>query len=282
MMKRFFVLLSGVLLITVVHADERILDTRDGREVSRTELVETIRHRDFILLGELHDNPRHHQARGELLQLLAPADPVVVAEHLEYGKSFASSGDLEADLGRAGFDARGWEWPLHAPLFQAIVDLGLPLLGGNMSPPQAKQAVREGPSALPALLAARITQYPLSPEAEQALDRDLEQGHCGHMPAKWLPGMRLAQRARDAAMLDMLEKAPTRPAILVAGNGHVRKDYGIPSMIGANTYVSIGFAESPVSEVSQYRSYDYVWVTDPARREDRCAQTAQGFKDSAN
>jgi uncharacterized iron-regulated protein len=95
-----------------------------------------------------------------------------------------------------------------------------------------------------------------------------------------LPGMRLAQRARDAAMLAALENAPGRPAILVAGNGHVRKDYGIPSLMGTSSHVSVGFIESPVPDATQYRMYDYVWVTDPAQREDRCAEMAQGFKDS--
>ena len=279
-MKRFFALLSGALLISVAHADERILDTRDGREVSRAALVEMLRNRDFILLGELHDNPQHHQARAEIIEQLASCRPTVVAEHLEYGKRFETRGDLETDLAQAGFDARGWEWPLHRPLFQKIVDLGLPLLGGNLPPEQARKAVREGTDALPAPLASRIARHPLSPEAEQALDRDLEQGHCGHMPAKWLPGMRLAQRARDAAMLAALENAPGRPAILVAGNGHVRRDYGIPSLMGASSHVSIGFIESPAPDATQYRMYDYVWVTDPAQREDRCAQMAQGFKDS--
>ena len=279
-MKRFFALLSGALLISVVHADERILDTRDGREVSRAELVESLRNQNFILLGELHDNPQHHQARAEIVEQLASGRPTVVAEHLEVGKTLVASGNLEADLAKAGFDARGWEWPLHRPLFQKIVDLGLPLLGGNLPPEQARKAVRDGPSALPAPLAARIARHPLSPEAEQALDRDLEQGHCGHMPAKWLPGMRLAQRARDAAMLAALENAPGRPAILVAGNGHVRKDYGIPSLMGTSSHVSVGFIESPVPDATQHRMYDYVWVTDPAQREDRCAQMAQGFKDS--
>jgi uncharacterized iron-regulated protein len=282
MMKRLIALLSGVLLLWSAHADERILDTHDGRELSPAELAESLRTQDFILLGELHDNPRHHQARADLLQLLAPVRPVVVAEHLEAGKTFVASGDLEADLAKAGFDARGWEWPLHRPLFQAIVDLGLPLLGGNLPPEQARKAVREGAGTLPASWRARIAEHPLSPEAEQALDHDLEQGHCGHMPPKWLPGMRLAQRARDAAMLDTLEKAPGRPAVLIAGNGHVRKDYGIPSMMGTKKYVSIGFVEAPESDASHYRIYDYIWITDPAQREDRCAQMGQDFQGSAN
>ena len=274
-MIRVLLLLLGCLMAAPSFADERILDTRDGRELTRMELVSEINDLDFILLGELHDNAAHHSARAELLALLKPASPPVVAEHLQYGKVFTPRGDLLADLELAGFDAQGWEWPMHRPLFQAIVELELPLLGGNLAPTQAKQVVRDGSGALPQHLADRIARHPLTSEAEQALDRDLKLGHCGHMPDKMLPGMRLAQRARDAAMLDTLQNADAHPAVLVAGNGHVRKDYGIPSLMEGQSYVSIGFAEEPLDNSQETRQFDYLWITQPASRNDPCASFGQ-------
>lgn len=142
-------LLLALLLGCTVHAEEKIVDTRDGTTLTREQLVQAVAARDFILLGELHDNPLHHQYRAELLQSLAPLRPTVVAEHLEYGKTFAPQGDLETGLAQAGFDMQGWQWPLHRPLFQAIADAQFPLLGGNIRPGLARQIVREGVSALP-------------------------------------------------------------------------------------------------------------------------------------
>lgn len=274
-MTRMLILLLGWLMAFAAVAGERILDTQDGRVLTRKQLASEIAGKDYLLLGELHDNAAHHRARAGLLTLLKPAPLVVVAEHLQYGKAFSPQGDLLANLELAGFDARGWEWPLHEPLFQAIADLGLPLLGGNLAPAEAKQVAREGRGALPSRLAERIARHPLTPEAEQALDRDLALGHCGHMPDKMLSGMRLAQRARDAAMLDILENAHAHPAVLVAGNGHVRKDYGIPSLIDSSSYVSIGFVEEPVANPQDFRQFDYLWVTEPASRNDPCAQWNQ-------
>ena len=280
-MARALVLLLGCLIAVTALAGERILDTRDGRELTREQLTREISGRDFILLGELHDNSAHHRARGALLALLQPASPVVVAEHLHYGQAYIPRGNLLADLERAGFDPRGWEWPLHRPLFEAVSELGLPLLGGNLPPAQAKQVMREGLPALPERLAVLIARHPLAPEAAQALDRDLERGHCGHLPAGMLPGMRLAQRARDAAMLDTLQKAPSRPVVLLAGNGHVRKDYGIPSLLEQESYVSIGFVEEPLENVQDYRHFDYLWVTEAAARDDSCATLGQHTGSSA-
>jgi uncharacterized iron-regulated protein len=262
------------------HAD-RILDTRDGRTLEPAQLAAEIGEKDYILLGEQHDNARHHAARAELLALLAARSPVIVAEHLEYGKTFESQGDLEADLQRAGFNSKGWRWPLHQPLFQGIADLKLPLLGCNLSAADAKRVLREGATALPETLATRIAHHPLSSQGEQALTADLERGHCGHITAERLPGMRLAQRGRDAAMFVTLRNAPKRPAVLLAGNGHVRRDYGVPTLIDEGSTVSVGFIEEPVANAADYRQYDYVWITDRPQRDDMCAQMAQNRPSTA-
>jgi uncharacterized iron-regulated protein len=63
-----------------------------------------------------------------------------------------------------------------------------------------------------------------------ALRRELEEGHCGALPPQALGGMAAAQRYRDAHMADALLGAAQRhgSAILIAGNGHVRADRGVP------------------------------------------------------
>ena len=70
-------------------AAERIVDLGNQREISREALVASLKQGEFILLGELHDNPVHHADRAWLLEKLAAARPVIVAEHLERGRSAA-------------------------------------------------------------------------------------------------------------------------------------------------------------------------------------------------
>lgn len=274
---RFFLVLLLGLLAAQAQAEERIVDLRDSTVISTELLTGRIAESDFILLGEVHDNPHHHERRGELLAALKPLSPVLVAEHLEIGKTFASSSNLQQDLEAAGFNAKGWRWPLHQPLFESAVQNGVPLIGGNIPRETARDVVRKGLDVLPADLQTLITKAPLDADAQKTLDDSLIQGHCGHMSEAMLPGMRLAQRARDAAMFSALRHADLRPAILVAGNGHVRKDYGIPSLIRHHLpdakYVSIGFIEdTPEINIGQELrdQYDYVWITEPAQRDDPC------------
>jgi uncharacterized iron-regulated protein len=233
---------------------------------------------EFVLLGELHDNAAHHRDRGELLIALKSHAPSIVAEHLESGKTVVAGSDLQADLERAGFDAKGWGWPLHQPLFAAVISAGMPLSGGNIPRATARNIARAGESALPEEITQLIAETPLDAEAREKLDADLLHGHCGQLDATMLPGLRLAQRARDATMFNALRSTTQRPSILVAGNGHVRLDYGVPSLIRHylpdSRFVSIGFVEEPA--VGLQAQYHYLWITEPTPRSDPCSTFKTG------
>ncbi len=257
-------------------AAERIVDVRSGEEISREHLIAVIAGSDFVLLGELHDNVRHHELRGKLIAELPASTTRVVAEYLEQDRKPAATGELLPALEAAGFDAKAWQWPAHQPLFAAIRDAGMKLVGGNISRSMARDIVRRGEEGIPLALADIIARSPLGGDALAALDADLLRGHCGQLPATMLPGLRLAQQARDAAMFATLTEEPAKPAILVAGDGHVRTDYGVPRLLRqhrpGSTVVSVAFVEEgeppPVSPASQ--PYDYLWITEPASRSDPC------------
>lgn len=261
------------------NTEERIIDLRTGQSITRATLLTQIRQQDVVLLGEVHDNPRHHALRGQLLLELAAGQPYVVAEQLEYGKRYQQQGALLDDLARAGFSAQSWDWPVHEALFRSIAEAGITLVGGNLPLDSARRVVREGEAALPPALSAILQQAPLTEAASKALDQDLLDGHCGHLKASMLPGMRLSQRARDAAMFSALREGPAeRLKILLAGNGHLRSDYGVPVMLQAllpqQKWLSIAFIEPdamPDVEPGLQRRYTHVWVTPAQERPDPCA-----------
>jgi uncharacterized iron-regulated protein len=66
--------------------------------------------------------------------------------------------------------------------------------------------------------------------------------------------------------------------VLVAGNGHVRKDYGVPqalsALVPALKQTAVGFyeADSPREELvkSLAGRYDIVWLSEAAERSDPC------------
>lgn len=280
-------MLLGVLLLSQ-SAIAQIIDIKSGKEISAQVLAERLRTADIVLLGELHDNVRHHELRGRLIAQFADPGRTVVAEHLPDTGQVVFQSDTRADLEAAGFDAAGWEWPAHQALYEQIRARGLTLVGGNLPKERARQIFLQGVTGLPDRMAQTYASARLDGPAEKSLDHDLIEGHCGKLPDRYLLRMRFAQRIADIAMAHAL--LDHRPSVLVAGNGHVRKDYGVPQVLAAAAptlkQLSVGFLERsgdpqrPVQESAQdlinsvSNQYDFVWLTERAERKDPC----QDFK----
>ena len=256
-----------------------------GQQFTAEQALAVLRQSSHVLLGEVHDNPVHHAERAKLLAALADRRPTVIFEHFPRSANAAlataPAGDLEGWLYRAGFDRKGWAWPVHRPLIEAALAARLPLRGGNLERDEARQIARQGAQAAPADLRASLAQ-PLPQAAADALDRGLVDGHCGQLPASAVPRMRDAQAARDASMADAMQRALAEGAqsvVLLAGNGHVRRDHGVPLWIalfqpGARV-VSVGFlevgADGHLPTLADRAVYDLVWVTPRQPRPDPCA-----------
>ena len=265
-----------VLLGAMQAARAQIIDLSSGQEISEQVLIDRLRSQDIVLLGELHDNAQHHALRAQLIRRIARDKLSVVAEHLPSTARVVREGALLADLQAAGFDPQAWSWPLHAPLFEAIRSAGLPLVGGNLPKGFSKQLFSQGASALSAPLGQTYRTATLSEAASQQLDQDLIDGHCGKLPERYIEPMRLVQRATDVSMAQaLLDRVPS---LLVAGNGHVRKDYGVPQVLNATTpalrVTAVGFVEADGMREELLQSlkgrYDVVWFSQPAERSDPC------------
>lgn len=276
----------GACANTPTPSPDHIVDTATGRTLTWEDVSRRLRGVDIALLGELHDNPRHHARRA---QLLAGFDePVsVVVEHLPRGaepqlRAEASGEMLRQTLEDSGFDAKGWRWPLHEPLFLAIARGGHRLSGGNLDREAAHRLARDGLPLMPADLAAWVEAAPLSIAGRAALEQDLRRGHCGQLSPTRTPGLVAAQRGRDAAMAQVLLSHLARvrlangvgPVILLAGNGHVRRDHGVPVLLSSRTasarILSVGFMEPETSTTPADLPYDIAWTTPMATSDDPC------------
>ncbi len=269
-------LVASALASLTAFSNAEIIDLHTGSEISDAALVEILKSADVVLLGELHDNKFHHELRGSLIARFANSQRSIVSEHLPAPLQVSFGSDTKSDLEAAGFDPEGWGWPVHQSLYDHLREKGLAVFGGNLPKAEARQIFLQGASGLPDRMAKTYAQSRLDEKAERALDRDLVDGHCGKLPDKYLLRMRFAQRITDLSMTHAL--LDHRPAVLVAGNGHVRKDYGVPQILSSVApslrLVSIGFLErssdTPGLLKSVLGQYDYVWLTDRAERQDPC------------
>jgi uncharacterized iron-regulated protein len=278
----------------------RVWDVHRQCFVSLSALKDAARQANFVLLGETHDNPRHHLLQAEVLQSLIASGrrPALAFEMLDISQQGAVDravkdmpGDPQALAEAVGWPNSGWpEFSLYEPIFTAGLGAKLPVVAANLPPQQVKATVYEGASALDGAVRKRIErQGPLPEKARLELREEMRSSHCGELPDEWLDPMILAQRARDAEMAQRLEAADQgQGAVLIAGSGHVRDDRGVPALLEKDNphkrVLSISFIEvspeatRPADYAAQWGGalpFDYVVFTPAAQRADPCAQLRQ-------
>jgi uncharacterized iron-regulated protein len=277
------------------------------------EVWDTIRGGGIVLLGEVHDNPEHHAVRGDILwPRLQPVvstrglRPAALFEHIRTSQQ----PQLDAFRGKAARSQRSWGandllrmldweasgWPsgtIFRPLFQAALSAKLPILPANTVRERMRTLVRGDRSGATAEELARIEIAGRMPAALlEALAAELADSHCGMVPASAFGAMSLAQRYTDAHMAGSLITAAEKygGAFLLAGNGHVRTDRGVPwyvrQMAPGRKVLAVMLMEvedgkdDPVAYLPRTpdgaTAADYVLFTPRHDRPDPCEKMRQG------
>lgn len=238
----------------------KIWNAASARFMTRDALVENLRRAHFRLLGEVHDNPDHHAIQAGLLEALGASGikPLVAFE--QFNSDFdtllqqrLTSGPVTAeDVATAvHFNRQGWNWDFYRPLVDIALRYGMPLRAANLSRPAAAQVAKEGWAGFgQERIAALQLQTVWSAAREQALRTIIFEGHCGALPDSVVPRLANAQRVRDATLAWAMRTDNRDGSLLIAGNGHVRRDLGVPLYVsaGSKPLCAVGIVEVSAGE----------------------------------
>lgn len=236
---------------------------------------------DIVMLGEVHDNVEQHRLRLEVLQraLARGWRPAVVMEQFDIQRQAdidrarrERPGDAQHVIDVAG--GPGWKWDLYRPYIALALAYKLPLLAGNLSRADAEKVVRRGFTAVfdRARLVTLKLDRPIPPAWWAAQEREIDAGHCHALPASLLPAMTRAQLARDAVMAHVVSEHASSGVLLLAGDGHVRRDLGVPRWLDArlaSRVLSVGYLER--GDTAPSGAYDAVVYTARQPRAPVCA-----------
>jgi uncharacterized iron-regulated protein len=273
---------------------------REARFVDERALVDALHAARLRFIGEVHDHAGQHELRARLVASLADQRPAAVMEIFDIGhdaalaRAQASGGDADAIATAGGLDRAAWRWPLHRPLVEAALAARLPIRAANVARAELMALARSGDGAR---WQERIAATRWGEHEQRAMHDTIVDAHCGALPADAVPAIAFAQRIRDAAMADALAAAARDAggAVLLAGNGHVRRDIGAPRYVAAAELprgdadmIAVAFEEADAGEmrsaafarryVAEHPGYDYVWFTLPAARPDPCEAFKSGSR----
>jgi uncharacterized iron-regulated protein len=237
----------------------------------------------IVLLGEVHDNAEQHRRRLALLRRAFAAGwrPALALEQLDREHQT----DVESARRERPRDAQhvialgasesAWSWDSYRPFVALALEFEVELVAANLSRADAKEIARGGFTAVfdATQIAALGLDRRVARDWQAAQEREIDAGHCFALPPESLPALAKAQLARDAVMAALLREHAPRGVVLLAGNGHVRRDLGVPRWLPPDLQsraFAVGFLEE--GDVAPHGAFDAVVYTPRAERPDPCAE----------
>jgi uncharacterized iron-regulated protein len=229
----------------------------------------------LLLLGEQHDAPEHQALqRATVLELAQQGRlAAVVLEMVEQGRQTTGlPPEASEDRVRAALDWReasnsgAWDWTVYGPVVMAAARAGVPVLGGNLPRTQLRPAMAD------VALDASVPPDTLQRQREAIRD-----GHCDLLPDTQIAPMTRIQLARDRAMAQTATAAlrPGQTVLLIAGNGHVQRDIGVPRHLDPaqphRVVLSLARGATTNNDPATGLTADRLWVTPPRPPKDHCA-----------
>ena len=273
-MIRSVVALAGAVVLAIVVA-------ACAAPASRADWEARLRGDNVVLLGEVHDNHELLRLRLAVLERAFAVGwrPAIVMEQFDRERQ----GDIERARRERPDDAQhvidlavpassGWSWDDYRPFVALALRYRVPLVAANVSSTDTAGIVRGGYGAVfdAATIAAFGLDRTIDPAWQAAQEREIDIGHCHALPASVWPRMARAQFARDAFMAHVLREHAEHGAVLLAGNGHARRDFGVPRWLALDSarVVSIGFLE--IDSAMPAGAFDAIVRAPAAARDDPC------------
>ena len=254
-------------------------------------LVKAMQGHSIVLLGEVHDNATQHALRAAALrQLIAQgARPAIAFEQFDR--------ERQSDIDRArrerprdadyliaqagGHD--DWQWDFYRPFVAIALEYDLPMVAANLSRHDAMRVAIEGwPAMFDSVTRSELKLDALPADFRRKHEEAIAQGHCNLLPPDALPAQANAQMARDIVMARSIRPYFDRGIVLLAGNGHERRDIGVPFWLTPDErkdIVSIGLLErDDDSSGAEATEFDAIVITERAERADPCKELEKRFQ----
>jgi uncharacterized iron-regulated protein len=252
-------------------------------------LVQAMQGHRVVLLGEVHDNAAQHALRAAALRQLVVqgARPAIALEQFDRERQpdierARRERPKDADYLIAQAKGRGdWQWDFYRPFVALALEYDLPLVAANLSRGDAMKVALEGwPALFDAPTRSELRLDALPADFRHKHEEAIAMGHCNLLPADALPARARAQMARDIVMARAVRPYVERGVVLLAGNGHVRRDIGVSFWLAPDerrSAVSIGMLErdDDGSGAETAADFDAYVITERAERADPCKDLAK-------
>ncbi len=270
---------------------EEILRLPGGDPISFAQLLDDLKTRSVIFVGEIHDQIEHHQIQLKILKSLiqSGSNAVVAMEMFERSMQPTldrwSQGLLteEQFLKETRWETSwGTDYNLYKGILEEIRDRHLKVLGLNIERDLVRKVAQNGIEGLSPEDKKGLPEMDLTDQSHRAYIASVYKSHEGGS-AKDFQNFYQAQCLWDEAMAETLSEflksseGEGRTVLVFAGNGHVVFDFGIPkrfyrrTSIPYKTVVLKAWKEKVDEELTFAETSsplaNFLWITKPTPSE---------------
>lgn len=243
------------------------------------EILTALTEADVIYLGETHTDVADHIAQLDIITAMHEADGNVAIGLEMFQRPFQSvldqyiAGEItETELVKQSeYETRwGFDWELYAPIIRYAQSNQIPLIALNTPREITRKVAREG---LASLTGDELEYIPpldeidTSDENYQAMVAEVfgqhgGHGHSGPSFENFFAAQVLWDETMAEAVADYVAASPDTQVIVLAGEGHVVFDFGIPSRVErrlGSDIVAYSVLLNPISTAPELA--DFFWIS---------------------
>lgn len=252
---------------------------------SHQELLTELQKADVIYLGETHSDEADHIAQLEIITAMHQARGDIAIGLEMFQRPFQPvldqyiAGEItEAELvEQSEYEARwGFDWELYAPIIRYAQSNQIPLIALNTPREITRKVARQGLASLEGddlQYIPPIDKIDTSDENYQAMVAQVFSHHGGHGNSgpsfeNFFAAQVLWDETMAEAIADYITAAPDTQVIVMAGEGHIVFDFGIPSRVErrlGEELTAYSVLLNPTATAPELA--DFFWISDPAELE---------------
>lgn len=253
------------------------LDSELDTDAANAEVLSAIAQTQVIYLAENHNSRADHIAQLNIIKALDENNKLAIGLEM-FQRPFQSALNdylagttTEAELiEQSEYETRwGFDWELYAPILRYAKENQIPLLAMNTPTEATRQVAREGLASLKGDVLTYLPPIAEVDTTDEAYRASVAQvfGAHGHGHSMNFDNFFAAQVLWDETMAESIAKQlsddPERQIVVLAGEGHIAFDYGIPNRVERRlpNVEQASVRLSPADQSVTPGFTDFVWVT---------------------
>jgi len=233
--------LGGAVVFAGLRVENpRLYDLTGKKSIALQQLAGELKKKKIVLVGEHHNNTRHHINQLEVIRALHESGANVAigmemfrSDSQKYLDQWVAGEISEKEFEKIYYANWNYNWPLYAPILRYARDYNIPVLGLNVSRKITSQVARSGFQSLSDEQRGKLKDVACRVDKVYMDFIKRAYGAHGHGNMNFEYFCE-AQLVWDNIMainsIEYIRKNPDSTVVVVAGNGHVWKG-GIPTQL---------------------------------------------------